>query len=266
MKKITVMVVMLFVTGMLNAALGEAIVTLKSGAVLRGEIISDTNDVLQIRALNSNRTISSLRNFPRSDVQNVQIETPAEAAERIDYFALSKFQLDPDQEQSSNFYAQWIATFEKFLKDYPKSDKATIVQQHTEACQAELKHMAEGEVKFADKWMTPEEKKPQALAKQLADLESQQVVLAKTITKLQGQLQEGQAHLQRLQDTQQPVYATRLVRDARTGNPVGTEQYATGQIQNVPNSERPGVLAAIAKFQQQLGADQVALASLNAKI
>ena len=90
MKKITVMVVMLFVTGMLNAALGEAIVTLKSGAVLRGEIISDTNDVLQIRAFNSNRTISSLRNFPRSDVQNVQIETPAEAAERIDYFALGR--------------------------------------------------------------------------------------------------------------------------------------------------------------------------------
>src|ERR1039457_6971432 len=117
---------------MLTAALGEAIVTLKSGEVLRGDVVSDTNDVLQIRAVNANRTISSLRNFPRSDIQNVQIETPAEVAERIDYFALAKFQLDPDQEQSSNFYAQWIAAFEKFLRDYPKSDKATIIQQRVE--------------------------------------------------------------------------------------------------------------------------------------
>src|ERR1035441_8589378 len=88
----------LFVTGILNTVLGEAIVTLKSGEVLRGDIVSDTNDVLQLRAFNASRTISSLRNFPRSDVQNVQIETPAEAAERIDYVALTKFQLDPDQE------------------------------------------------------------------------------------------------------------------------------------------------------------------------
>src|ERR1035437_5446221 len=116
-------IAILFEAGMLTAAFGEAIVTLKSGEVLRGDVVSDTNDVLQIRAFNATRTISSLRNLPRSDVQNVQIETPAEAAERIDYFALSKFQLDSDQEQSSNFYVQWTAAFEKFLKDYPKSDK-----------------------------------------------------------------------------------------------------------------------------------------------
>jgi hypothetical protein len=36
-------------------------------------------------------------------------------------------------------------------------------------------------------------------------------------------------------------------------------------MQTVPNPERPGVLAAVAKFQQQLGADQAALASLNVK-
>jgi len=173
MKRNVVTMALLFLAGILTAAFGEAIVTLKSGAVLRGEIISDTNDVLQIRAFSANRTISSLRNFPRSDVQNVQIETPAEAAERIDYFALSKFQLDPDQEQSPTFYAQWIAAFEKFLTDYPKSDKTTIVQQYAAACRAELKHLTDGEMKFANRWMTPEEKKPLALAKQLAELESQ---------------------------------------------------------------------------------------------
>jgi hypothetical protein len=124
--------------------------------------------------------------------------------------------------------------------------------------------MTDGEVKFGNRWMTPVEKKPLALAKELAGLERQRDVLAKTIARLQGDLQEGQAHLQRLQDSQQPVYATRLVRDGR-GNIAGTERYATGQMQTVPNPERPGVLAAVAKFQQQLGADQAALASLNVK-
>ncbi len=262
--------VVLVLTGPRTPAFGEAIVTLKSGTVLRGDIVSDTNDVLQIRAFNANRTISSLRNLPRSDIQNVQIETPAEAAERIDFFALSKFQLDPDQEQSSSFYAQWIAAFERFLKDYPNSDKAAIIQQHLEDCRAELKHIADGEVKFANKWMSPEEKKPQALAKQLAESESQRDALAKTITKLRGELQEGQAHLQRLQDTQQPVYATRFVYrmqgGAPVGAPIGTERYATGQTQAVPNPERPGVLAAIANYQKQISANEVTLSGLNTKI
>ena len=261
MKKITVMVVMLFVTGMLNAALGEAIVTLKSGAVLRGEIISDTNDVLQIRAFNSNRTISSLRNFPRSDVQNVQIETPAEAAERIDYFALSKFQLDPDQEQSSNFYAQWTAAFEKFLTDYPKSDKATIIQQYAGACRAELKHLTDGEVKFANRWMTPEEKKPLVLAKQLAELENQRAVLAKTVATLQGRLQGRQQQLQTLTDTQEPVYETRLV-----GPNHYSQRFATGQTRTVPNPDRPAVLGDIIACQQQIASGAATLAGFDSKI
>ena len=227
-----------FVTGILNVAFGEAIVTLKSGEILHGEITSDTSDVLQIRAFNASRTISSLRNLPRSDIQNIHIETPAEAAEQIDYFALSKFQLDPDQEQSSNFYTQWIAAFEKFLRDHPQSDKATIVQQHIEVCQSDLKHLAAGEVRFRDKWMTPEEKKPLLLMKALAELQSQRDAIAKDITKLQGQIQEAEARLARfphssLPYTQQPSY---------------------------------GTVRAIEDFHQQLSLDQINLANFDKNI
>ena len=261
MKRNVVTMALLFLAGILTAAFGEAIVTLKSGAVLRGEIISDTNDVLQIRAFSANRTISSLRNFPRSDVQNVQIETPAEAAERIDYFALSKFQLDPDQEQSPTFYAQWIAAFEKFLTDYPKSDKTTIVQQYAAACRAELKHLTDGEMKFANRWMTPEEKKPLALAKQLAELESQRDALAKTVATLQGRLQGRQQQLQTLTDTQEPVYETRLV-----GPNHYSQRFATGQTRTVPNPDRPAVLGDIIACQQQIASGAATLAGFDSKI
>ena len=169
--------------------------------------------------------------------------------------------MDSDQEQSSNFYVQWTAAFEKFLKDYPKSDKTTIIQQHIEVCQAELKHMADGEVKFANKWMTPEEKKPLALAKQLAEFENQRLVLAKTVATLQGRLQGRQQQLQNLQDTQEPIYATRLV-----GPNHYAQQYNTGQYRTVPNPERPAALGDIIACQQQIGSGQASLAGLDSKI
>lgn len=263
MKKTIVMMALLFVTGWLTAALGESIVTLKSGEVLRGDVVSDTNDVLQIRAFNANRTISSLRNVPHADIQNVYNETPAEAAERIDYFVLSKFQLNPDQEQSREFYTQWIDAFGKFLKTYPQSDKATIVQQRIEACQSELKHVADHEVKFGNRWMTPVEKTPLSLAKQLADLERQHDSLAATIGEARGKLQGLQVKLGTLQDTQNPKDNTRTAYDARTGR-YYNEHYTTYPV--VPNPERPHVQAAIVACQQQIGAGEPVLASLSAKI
>jgi len=166
---------MLFAVGMLTAAFGEATLTLKSGEVLKGDIVSDTNGVVQFRAYFSNHTISSLRDVPRADIQDLQNETP----EQIDFRALAVFRLDPDQEQPPAFYTQWIAAFERFLKDYPQSDKIAVIQQHIEECQTELNHVIAGEAKFANRWMTPEEQKPLALTKRLAQLEDQWYALAK---------------------------------------------------------------------------------------
>ena len=262
MKNTTLSIAILFAAGWLATARGESIVTLKSGDVLRGDIVSDTNDVLQIRAINANRTISSLRNIPRTDIQNVYTETPAEAAERVDYFALSKFQLNPDQEQSPDFCTQWIAAFGKFLRDYPKSDKTATIRQRIEVCQAELNHVAAGEVKFGDRWMTPVEKKPLSLNKELADLEKQRASLAQTVGAAQGRLAGLQTKLATLApDTQEPIYTTALV-----GRNHYATQVPTGQYRLVPNPERPLVQADIVACQQKIGSGAAALANLDAKI
>jgi len=261
MKATAILVAILCVASMPGAALAESIVILKSGEVLHGDIVSDTNEVLEIRAYSANRTISSLRDVPRADVQNIHEETPAEAAERVDYFALSKFQLNPDQEQTAEFYNQWIAAFQKFLHDFPASDKVAIIQQELEACRAELKHVADGEVKFGDRWMTPLEKEPLVLAKQLAELQQQRDSLAATIGGARGKLAGLQTKLQTLQDTQEPIYETRLV-----GRNHSQETYYTGQTRIVPNPERPKVQADIVALQQQIGSGNQALYSLDAKI
>ncbi|MGA2137981.1 MAG: hypothetical protein ABSH14_03885 [Verrucomicrobiia bacterium] len=269
MKKTTVTIALLFVTGLLTAALGESVVTLKSGEVLRGDVVSDTNDVLQIRAFSANRTISSLRNVPHADIQNIYNETPAEAAERIDFFALSKFQLNPDQEQSTEFYTQWIDAFGKFLKTYPQSDKTTVIQQRIEACQSELKHVADGEVKFENRWMTPVEKKPLSLAKQLADLERQRDSLAKTVAAAQGTLAGLQAilptffdvHGRPIGDYQEPIYGTR---DDGSPNHFAV-RYIAG-YRTVQNPQRVKVQADIVSVQQQVASGGQALANLDAKI
>lgn len=251
------------------AAFGEAIVTLKSGEVLRGDLLSDTNDVVELRVYSANRTISSRRSVARSDIQDFQNETPAVAAERTDYFALSKFQLPPDQEQSPNFYAQWIAAFEKFLKNYPKSDNNLIIQQHIEVCQVELKHIAAGEVKFDNQWMTPAEKKPLALTKQLTGLESQRDPLAKTVAAAQGQLTGLQATLptffdnfgKPIGDYQEPIYGTQ---DDGSWHHYSV-RVIVGQ-RTVQNPERVRVQAAIVSCNQQIASGGQALATLDAKI
>jgi len=94
----------------------ESVVALKSGEVLQGEILSDTNGTLQIRAFSANRTYSVLRSVSDSDVKGIHEETSSEATERTDYQALSGFQLNPDQEQTVEWYNQWIGAFQKFVR------------------------------------------------------------------------------------------------------------------------------------------------------
>jgi len=93
--------------------------------------------------------------------------------------------------------------------------------------------------------LTPKKKKPQVLTKQLAEFESQRGALAKTIAKLQGDLEEGQAHWNKLR------------------YPGGRYSFV---YPTVPNLEEPGVIAAIANIQKQIHADEVTLASRDAKI
>jgi hypothetical protein len=258
----------------------ESIITLKSGAVLQGEIVSDTNDVVRIRAYSHNHTISSLRDVARSDIQSIHAETPAEIAERTDYEALVKFQLDPNQEQTLEWYNQWIGVFQKFLSNYPASDKKATVQRYVELCQAESANVSDGKVKFADKWMNVKEKKVQvaqyaiaSLKAKVADLQRQRTKLTENIGVAQGNLAGAQQKLQSLQDTQVPINQTSQssgIRRDSTGRiisaPVQTSQQFTGSYQTIPNPERPLVLNQIQFFQQQIGQGQATLANLDNQI
>jgi hypothetical protein len=166
----------------------ESVVALKSGEVLQGEILSDTNGTLQIRAFSANRTYSVLRSVSDSDVKGIHEETSSEATERTDYQALSGFQLNPDQEQTVEWYNQWIGAFQKFVKSYPDSDKVPIIRHNIALCQSEDKHVAEGKVKFADRWMTPDEKRLEvaksaieALKNKLSNLQKRRDKLAQDV-------------------------------------------------------------------------------------
>jgi hypothetical protein len=259
---------------------GESIITLKSGAVLQGDIVSDTNDVVQIRAFSHNHTISALRDVSRSDIQSIHEETPAEIAERTDYEALLKFQLDPNQEQTVEWYHQWIGAFQKFLSDYPASDKKPTVQRYVELCQTESQNVADGKVKFGNQWMTVKEKRVQvalyaveSLKNRLADLERERKKLTENLGVAQGNLAGAQQKLQSLQDTQVPINQTTTssgIRRDSTGRiisaPVQTRQQFTGAYQTIPNPERPAVLNQIQFYQQQIGQGQATLQSLDSKI
>lgn len=209
--------VALATAGAITSAFGESTVVLKSGETLQGDMLSDTNGVLQIRVYRGNHTVSSLRDIPHDDILSVQTETPAQTAERTDYQALSKFQLDPNQERSADYCRQVIAAHHKFLTDYPKADKAPAVQERLEAWQAELKHVSDGNVKFGDKWMAPEDKTPlvelwqkqmqaqaaqntlESLKRKLSELQKERDAMAEHLAEAEANLANAQERLRRHQ-------------------------------------------------------------------
>jgi hypothetical protein len=193
----------------ITSAFGESTVVLKSGETVQGEILSDTNGVLQMKVHNANRTISYQRDISHDEIKNIQTENAAQSAERTAYEALSPFQLNPNQEQSADNCNQVIAAFQEFLIDYPKSDKAPSIQKRLNAWQAELKHVSDGKVKFGDKWMSPEAKAPrvehwqkqmhfqaaqntlESLKKKLSELQRQRDELAKRTAAAQANLESA---------------------------------------------------------------------------
>jgi hypothetical protein len=237
---------------------GESVVTLKSGKILQGQILSDTNGVLQIRAFSANRTYSALRNVSDSEIQSIHTETSAEIAERTDYEALSKFELNPNQEQSIEWYTQWIGVFEKFIKDYPNLDKLPTVQSDIALCQAESKNVTDGKVKFGNKWMTVKQKcvvvaesTVQSLKNRLTELQRRRTKLAQNIDVSQGNLAEAQQKLSTLQDIQVPIH--------------GTVKYIEG-YQTVPNPERGAIQDKIQFYQEQINEGQATLQKLDSEI
>jgi hypothetical protein len=240
------------------ASLRADTLTLKSGDVLEGQIVSETETQIEIEVSLYHGTIFSRRAVDKSDIQSIVRETPEQKQEKEAYAALAKYTLDPNQELTKDQYEAGIAAFEKFQAKFTNSAATAEIKQRLVDWQAEASNVASGKVKFASAWMTPEEKKVkaaqealQSLKSQLADLQVQRAQLAATIATTQAKLAAAQPA---------PAPSSAGARHDLAGR-------LTAGITAPQQGEAPaGSSSEATAYQQQIGQEQGTLTSLDAKI
>jgi chromosome segregation ATPase len=276
-----------------SAVLKADTLTLKSGDVVEGQIISETETQIEIEASLYHGTIFSRRQIDKSDIQSIVRESLEQKQEKETLAALTKFTLNPNQELTKDQYAAGIAAFEKFQAKFTNSTATAEINQRLVDWRAEATNVASGKVKFASTWMTPEEKKTQAeraekqtavqtsqealqsLKTQLTDLQVQRAQLDATITTTQAKLMVAQAKLSTLPDTSGAAsgsaagsgggrrdLAGRLTAGISTPHP----EEAEAGPSPAPNPEKGQLQGDITLYQQQMSQEQATLASLDAKI
>lgn len=260
-------------------------VTLNSGEVLEGRILSESATQLEMEVSLYHGTILTTRDVPRSDIKSIVRESEEQKQEKAAYAALAKYTLDPNQELTKEQYDAGIAAFTKFLGTYTNSSATAEIKTRIDEWRAEEAYVASGKVKFANTWMTPEEKKPRAeraqrqaalveaqtglesLQKQLAELQAQRGPLAANVAAAQEKLKSAQAQLATLQggagsaaNSGRRDLAGRLTEKAlASAQREGSE--STG-----PSPEAAQLQAEIAADQQRVNQAQAALAPYDAKI
>jgi hypothetical protein len=277
-----------------SAVLKADTLTLKSGEIVEGQIISETETQIEIEASLYHGTIFSRKQVDKADIQLIARETLEQKQEKEAYANLAKFTLNPNQELTKDQYTAGIAAFEKFQTKFTNSTATVEINQHLVDWRAEAANVVSGKVKFANAWITPEEKKAQAdraqkqaavqasqdalqtLKTQLANLQVQRVQLAANLTTTQTKLTAAQTRLPTLPDTTGgSSYGTTVStgggrRDLAGRLTAGVttpqqEQVTTGQAP-VPNPEKAQLQSDITFFQQQISQGQGTLANLDTKI
>jgi len=232
--------------------------TLKSGDVLEGQILSETDTQIEIRVSLYHGTIFSTRQVDKADVQSIVRETPEQKQEKAAYASLVKYTLNPNQELTKDQYEAGIAAFEKFQAKFTNSAATAEINQRLMDWKAEAGNVASGKVKFASTWMTPDEKKVkaaqealQSLKSQLADLQVQRAQLAATIATTQAKLTAAQPAPAPSSAGERRDLAGRLT--------AGITAPQQGEASAGPSSE-------VTAYQQQISQEQGTLTSLDAKI
>jgi hypothetical protein len=232
--------------------------TLNSGEVLEGQILSETETQIEIEAAFYHGTIFSTRQVLKSDIRSIVRESVEQKQEKAAHASLTKFALNPNQELTKDQYASGIAAFEKFQTKFTNSTAAAEIGKRLEDWRAEASNVSSGKVKFASAWMTPEEKKVQAaqealqsLKSQLADLQVQRAKLAATIATTQTKLTAAQA--------------------GTAASPGGGRRDLAGRLTAGITTPQQGEATAgqsgeITGYQQQISQEQGTLTSLDAKI
>src|ERR1017187_621221 len=232
--------------------------TLNSGEVLEGQILSETETQIEIEAAFYHGTIFSTRQVLKSDIRSIVRESVQQKQEKAAYASLTKFALNPNQELTKDQYAAGIAAFEKFQTKFTNSATAAEINKRLVDWQAEASNVASGKVKFASVWMTPEEKKVQtaqealqSLKSQLADLQVQRAKLAATIATTQAKLTAAQGGTAASQGSGRRDLAGRLTAGVTTPQQGEATAGQSGEV---------------AAYQQQISQEQGTLTSLDAKI
>jgi len=254
-------------------------VTLNSGEVVEGRILSETDTQLVIEASYYHGTILSTREVLKSDIRTIVRESLEQKHEKADVAALAAYTLNPNQELTKSQYDAGIAAFEKFLTSYTNSSFAADINRRLADWQAEASNVESGKVKFAGTWMTPDEKKVraaqatlQSLKKQLADVQTQRAAQAAKVAAAQKQLADAQSRLAGMQGAAGSASGPAGNQGGRhdlagrlTAGVVGVSQ---GEMTGEPasNPERSQVQADINSDQQRVTQEQGALALLDAKI
>jgi hypothetical protein len=174
-------------------------VTLTSGEIVIGRVVSETDSNVDVEISNEHHTVFTTRTISKSDIKEMHQLTPAQRQEDEAYEALGRYQFNPNQEFTSAQYAQVIAAYDKFLATYPNSEYATKVAGQRTEWRFEKFEVENGRVKFDGKWMTPEQKKPLAEEVQRQQTEKFQAQQRKQLEQaLQAQVQVVRAAKARL--------------------------------------------------------------------
>jgi len=255
---------------------------------MEGNVLSETDSEVRIEVSNSAKTIVSTRVIPRTDIRSIQRENPDQKKQGESFEKLAKFQLDPNQELTSDQYAKGIAAFDKFLAKYPNSSFAEDINDRIADWRAEASNVESGKVKFANKWMTPEEKRVRAehwqkqmavqsaqnalqlLKKQLADLQARRGQLAEDLGAAQGNLAATQAKTNTLHDVKVPIYVTDTRNRSDNSRHGGSVQVSSSTrvagYNRVPSPELEQAQNDIAHYSQQVGQGRAALETIDANI
>jgi hypothetical protein len=149
----------LFLTSLRVLAVDDS-VTLNSGEIVSGRVTSETDTDVTVEVSNERHTVFTTRTILKSDIKEFHKLTPEQRQEGAAYEALGHYQLNPNQEFKSAYYAEGVAAFDKFLAAYPHSEYAEQIAARQTAWRFEKFEVDNGRVKFADKWMMPDAKEP----------------------------------------------------------------------------------------------------------
>lgn len=154
--------------GFLLAAVLPALadtVTLKSGEVINGKIISETDQEIVVDVAISSG-ISDQKTIAKSDVQTAIKTTPDEIA----YQAIKGYKIDTRSLPAASYVAI-IKSLESFVATYPQSSHIAEVKATLEAFNKEQAQVRAGDIKWNNRWYNKDE-----VEKNKYDLASQQLL------------------------------------------------------------------------------------------